>query len=258
MKTSLETIDLSVSYGKRRALDRVSFRLESGAVAAVVGENGSGKSTLLKSVAGVLRPGGGEIRWGESSLSGVSPRERAREVAYAPQSVDLVFPISVVEIVLQGRAPWRSGWIWESAEDREIARESMRECDVAHLASEDAARLSGGERRRVFLARMLAQRAPVWLLDEPTADLDPRHRLEFLELVRRAHARLGTTVLWATHDLNEALEIADHVVILRGGRLLCAGPVSECLSPSSLEKAFGVPASVERELSGKLRVAFFR
>jgi iron complex transport system ATP-binding protein len=258
MNGGLEAVDLCVSYGRRRAIERIAFQLDSGAIAAVVGENGSGKSTLLKSIAGVLRPDEGEVRWQGAALSRRHRKETARQIAYAPQSVDLVFPISVAELVLQGRAPWRSGWIWESREDREIALEAMRECDVAHLASEDAAKLSGGERRRVFLARMLAQRAKIWLLDEPTADLDPRHRLEFLEILRRAHARNATTILWATHDLNEALEICDHAIILRGGRLLRVGTVSECMSPASLESAFGVSARVETDVPGRFRVTFFR
>ncbi len=258
MTDGLEAIDLSVSYGRRAAVESLSFRLEPGAVAAVVGENGSGKSTLLKSIAGVLRPRTGEIRWNGKALSRRRPKEAARQIAYAPQSAELVFPIAVSDLVLQGRAPWRSGWLWESAEDREIALEAMRECDVAALAGHDAARLSGGERRRVFLARMLAQRAAVWLLDEPTADLDPRHRLEFLEILRRAHARRAATILWATHDLNEALEIADHAILLHGGRLLAAGPISACVNSDLLEQAFGVRARVEHDASGRPSVAFFR
>jgi iron complex transport system ATP-binding protein len=257
MKDGLEAVDLCASYGRRRAIERIGFRLEPGSVAAVIGENGSGKSTLLKSIAGVLAPDGGEVRWNGSALSRRRRKEAARRIAYAPQSADLVFPITVSELVLQGRAPWRSGWLWESREDREIALEAMRECDVALLAGNDAAKLSGGERRRVFLARMLAQRAEVWLLDEPTADLDPRHRLEFLEILRRAHARRAATILWATHDLNEALEIADHAIVLRGGSLLAAGPLSDCITSELLQSAFGVQARVEHDAAGRLRVSFF-
>jgi iron complex transport system ATP-binding protein len=258
MTGGLEAAGLTVSYGRRRAVEDVAFALEPGAVAAVIGENGSGKSTLLKSVAGILRPDAGEIRWNGAALPRRRGKEAARQIAYAPQSVDLVFPISVSDLVLQGRAPWRSGWLWESAEDREIACDAMRECDVASLSGHDASALSGGERRRVFLARMLAQRAPVWLLDEPTADLDPRHRIEFLEVLRRAHARRAATILWATHDLNEALEIADHAVVLREGRALAAGPIAACITSDMLQRAFGVRARVETDASGRPRVAFFR
>ena len=258
MTGAIEADGLCVSYGRRRALEGIGFRLEPGTIAAVIGENGSGKSTLLKAIAGVMSPDGGEIRSGGRPLARQKRRETARQIAYAPQSVDLVFPISVSELVLQGRAPWRSGWLWEGREDREIALEAMKECDVAHLAAEDASRLSGGERRRVFLARMLAQRAGVWLLDEPTADLDPRHRIEFVDVLRRAHEKSATTILWATHDLNEALEIAGHAIVLRGGRLLGAGPVEESLTAAALERAFGVSARVDVDPSGRRRVAFFR
>jgi iron complex transport system ATP-binding protein len=129
---------------------------------------------------------------------------------------------------------------------------------VSDLADRDATRLSGGERRRAFLARLLAQNARVWLLDEPTADLDPRHRLEFLEVLRQAHARARPIVVWATHDVNEALAIADDVLLLRRGRLVGSGAVDDVLVPASLESAFSIRAAVERDGEGRPRVTFFR
>ena len=125
-----------------------------------------------------------------------------------PQSVDLVFPIRALDLVLQGRAPHGRGFVADTPEDRRRAREAMRACDVEALAERDASALSGGERRRVFLARALAQEAEVWLLDEPTAGLDPRHRLEFLETLWRMHRERGTTVLLVTHELGLAADLA--------------------------------------------------
>ena len=249
---------LAVSYGRRRALDGVSFAAIAGRVVAIAGENGSGKSTLLKAIARLLPAEKGDILWNGESLASWPRRRIARAVSYAAQSADLVFPISVEDLVLQGRAPWRSGWLWESREDRAIAREAMRACDVLDLAERDATTLSGGERRRAFLARHLAQRAGVWLLDEPTADLDPRHRLEFLDALREAHGRLRPLVLWATHDINEALAIADAVLLLRRGRVVAFGTLAEALTSEALEAAFAIRARIEPGSEGRPRVSFLR
>jgi iron complex transport system ATP-binding protein len=249
---------LAVAYGRRRALDGVSFAAVPGRVVAIAGENGSGKSTLLKAIARLLPAQEGDIRWNGESLASWPRGRIARTVSYAAQSADLVFPISVEDLVLQGRAPWRSGWLWESREDRAIAREAMRACDVLDLAERDATTLSGGERRRAFLARHLAQRAGVWLLDEPTADLDPRHRLEFLDALREAHGRLHPLVLWATHDINEALAIADAVLLLRRGRVVAFGPLEEALTAEALEETFAIRARIEPGAQGRPRVSFLR
>jgi len=254
----LAVSSLAVSYGRQRALERVDLEAAPGAVVAIAGENGSGKSTLLRAIAGLVAADGGDVRWNGESVREWPRRRVARTFGYAPQSVDLVFPIAVRDLVLQGRAPWRSGWLWESREDRAVADDAMRACDVLDLADRDATRLSGGERRRGFLARLLAQQARVWLLDEPTADLDPRHRLEFLDALRDAHDRLRPVVLWATHDVNEALAIADAVLLLRRGRVVAAGPVAAALTAEALEETFAIGARVEGRDGEPPRVAFHR
>ena len=169
-------------------------------------------------------------------------------MAYVPQSVDLVFPIRSLDLVLQGRAPHGNGFVAETAEDLRVAREAMRACDVEDLADRDAKALSGGERRRVFLARALAQEAEVWLLDEPTAGLDPRHRLEFLETLWRVHRERGTTVLLVTHEIGLAARLATSVLLLRSGRTVASGPRGEVLTAENLGRVFGAP--FERRGSG--------
>jgi iron complex transport system ATP-binding protein len=158
-----------------------------------------------------------------------------------PQSVDLVFPIRAVDLVLQGRAPYGRGFVAESPGDWGRAMEAMRACDVETLAERDAAALSGGERRRVFLARALAQEADVWLLDEPTAGLDPRHRLEFLETLWRVHRERRTTVLLVTHEIALAGDLATRVLLLKAGRTIAQGPRREVLTAENLGRAFSAP-----------------
>ena len=232
---------LAARYGTAPALAGLDAEVASGEIVAVLGENGSGKSSLLKVLARVLPPAGGEIRFDGRPIESISRRETARAVAYVPQSVDLVFPIRSLDLVLQGRAPHGRGFVAESAEDRRLALEAMRACDVESLADRDAAALSGGERRRVFLARALAQEAEVWLLDEPTAGLDPRHRLEYLETLWRVHGERRTTVLLVTHEIGLAATLASRVLLLRAGRTVAEGPRQAVLTAANLERAFGVP-----------------
>jgi iron complex transport system ATP-binding protein len=232
---------LEARYGSAPALAGLDAEIASGDVVAVLGENGSGKSSLLKVLARVLASSGGEIRFDGRPLETIPRRETARAIAYVPQSVELVFPIRSLDLVLQGRAPHGRGFVAESPEDRQRALEAMRACDVEGLADRDAAALSGGERRRVFLARALAQEAEVWLLDEPTAGLDPRHRLEYLETLWRVHGERRTTVLLVTHEIGLASALASRVLLLRGGRTVAEGPRDAVLTAENLGRAFGVP-----------------
>ena len=236
----LEARGLSAAYGRNEALRGLDAIVPAGQIVAILGENGSGKSTFLKVVARILNPTAGEVRLDGVPLSSLSRRQTARRIAYVPQSVDLVFPIRALDLVLQGRAPYARGFSADSPEDFDRALAAMRACDVEGLAERDASALSGGEARRVFLARALAQQAEIWLLDEPTAGLDPRHRLEFLDVLRRTHRERQGTVLLVTHELDLAAELADRVILMREGRALAAGPPKENLTPQNLRRAFDV------------------
>jgi iron complex transport system ATP-binding protein len=232
---------LKARYGASLALRGLDAEIAAGEVAAVLGENGSGKSTFLKILARILPPAGGEIDFDGRPLSAIARRETAKRIAYVPQSVELVFPIRSLDLVLQGRAPHSLRFVAETAEDYDRAREAMRACDVESLADRDASTLSGGERRRVFLARALAQEAEVWLLDEPTAGLDPRHRLEFLETLWKIHARSRTTVLLVTHEVSLAADLASRVLLLKAGATIAEGPRGEVLTVENLRRTFEAP-----------------
>jgi iron complex transport system ATP-binding protein len=250
----LEARGLEARYGPTPALRGLDARVEQGERVAILGENGSGKSTFLKTIARIVPPSAGILLLDGRSLITVPRREVARRISYAPQSVDLVFPISCLELVLQGRAPHGSGFAADSPEDRRLALEAMRACDVETLAGRDASALSGGEKRRVFLARALAQEAEIWLLDEPTSGLDPRHRLEFLEILLRTHRERRTTVLFSTHEIDLAAQLADWVLLLRDGRTLAAGTPEQTLSPETLREAFDVTFRFEADHAGRSRI----
>lgn len=250
----LEARGLTAAYGPTPALAGLDARIERGEVVGLLGENGSGKSTLLKVIARIVRASAGELRFEGRPHDSFPRRALARRIAYLPQSIDLVFPIRCLDLVLQGRAPHARGFSADSAEDHDRALEAMRACDVEDLAQRDASALSGGEKRRVFLARALAQQADVWLFDEPTSGLDLRHRLQFLELLAETHASRGTTVLLVTHEIDLAGEIADRVVVLRRGRAVASGPPAATLTPEVLREAFGVESRVETDAEGRRRI----
>jgi iron complex transport system ATP-binding protein len=254
LSAALEARGLRAAYGATRALDGFDAAIGKGELVALLGENGSGKSTFLKVAARIVSPDGGQLLLDGVPLDSIGRRESARHVAYLPQNLDLVFPIRCLDLVLQGRAPHARGFSADSAGDRERALEAMRACDVFGLADRDASALSGGERRRVLLARAVAQDAGIWLLDEPTSGLDPRHRLEFLELLARTHASRGTTVVLVTHEIDLAGDIADRVVLIRRGRALASGPPSETLTPERLRETFDVESRIETDGQGRRRV----
>ena len=249
-----EARGLTAAYGRTPALTGLDVRIGHGELVGLLGENGSGKSTLLKVIARIVSPTAGELLFEGTPLAAIPRRRTARRIAYLPQSIELVFPIRCLDLVLQGRAPHARGFSADSAEDRERALEAMRACDVENLADRDASALSGGERRRVFLARALAQQADVWLLDEPTSGLDLRHRLEFLELVAAAHAERKTTILLVTHEIDLAGELADRVVVLHRGRAVAAGAPATTLTPDVLREAFAVESRIETDAAGRRRV----
>ena len=250
----IEALGLVASYGLAPVLRGLDAAIPAGAVAAVLGENGSGKSTLLKVLARVIGFAGGAVLLDGVPLESLPRRLTAQRIAYVPQSVDLVFPIRALDLVLQGRAPYGRGFVAESADDRRRAMEAMRACDVGALAERDASALSGGEQRRVFLARALAQEAGIWLLDEPASGLDPRHRLEFLEILMKTHHERGTTVLLVTHEIDLAGELADGVLLLREGRTLAQGTPEEVLTQENLRRAFSVESRVEVDGLGRRRL----
>lgn len=228
--------DLRVSYGGSRALDGVSLAVSSGLVHGLVGMNGSGKSTLFKALMGLVRTDSGSIE-----VFGGSPERARRElrVAYAPQSddVDWDFPVSVRDVVTMGRyghTGWRRRVLGEdlAAVDAALAR-----CQLEDLAERQIGALSGGQRKRVFVARGLAQGADLLLLDEPFAGVDKRSEAMITSLLRQL-ASEGKTVLISTHDLVAIPALCDRVALLNR-RVIAHGPPDETLLPDLLAEAFG-------------------
>jgi iron complex transport system ATP-binding protein len=230
---------LSVSLGDRTVLHDVSLALSSRHLVALVGPNGAGKTTLLRALAGLL-PSRGTIEVGGDRLSSLTLRERARRFAYLPQGHQVHWPLPAKDIVALGRYPHGAVDPARLTEkDTAAVMRAMQATDVVALGERRITELSGGERSRVALARVLAVEAPVLLADEPTASLDPRYQIEVMTNLRTAADR-GMLVIVVTHDLGLAARFADTVLVLSGGRLVSQGPPHDALSDKIVADVFRV------------------
>jgi iron complex transport system ATP-binding protein len=233
---------VTVHYGAHKALDGVTVEFRPGEVTAVLGPNGSGKTTLLRTILTVLKPRVGAVYIGERDVRSLREGDIARVIGYMPQSIDVKFPLRVWEAVALGRKPHVA---WSLSEgDVQIIREAMKLAGVEQFADRHLYELSGGELQRVMLARVLAQRPRVLLLDEPLNNLDPRYQLWFIGLVRELTKREGLTTVAVLHDLNLALRFADRAVLMKDGKIYAAGQLQEVITPQNIEAVFGVRAEV--------------
>lgn len=236
MPSALEIKRLGVQLGKTTILKNVSLSVEQGAIAAVLGANGAGKTTLLRATAGLV-PFEGEVHVAGTPLETLSRGERVQALAYVPQRSLLDSPLSVQVIVEQGRYALTSGTLRREAAS--AIEQAMDRVDIHHLADRPFTQLSGGEQRRVLLARALATGARLVLLDEPTASLDVAHSVLLLELLQTL-ADEGYTFVVVMHDLNNAARFATRAALLHEGRVLVEGPTPEVIAPGALEEAYGV------------------
>nr|WP_157626227.1 ABC transporter ATP-binding protein [Thermococcus zilligii] len=228
-------VEISFSYGEKKALDGVDFSAREGRLLAVIGPNGSGKSTLLKCIAGILKPEG-RIELDGKDITVLSPRARAKLVSYVPQSSLPEFDFTVEEFVEMGTY-FTSGSV----------ERALKEVGMWERRSESVLKLSGGEYQLVLIARALAQGGRVLLLDEPTSHLDVNNALEVMGLVRSlGRERIVVAVL---HDLNLTLRYADDVLILKKGKVTWFGPTEE-LTPEVLQRVYGIKFEFVRGNSG--------
>lgn len=240
----LESVCYRYPGGGPEVLAGVDLRIEAGELVAIAGPNGSGKSTLMKILARVLMPHGGEVKLEGRSTRTWPGREYAKKVGYLPQDSTPAGYLRAIDVVLSGRAPKLGRFQWESEEDVAIARAALLECDAASLEERLIDEMSGGERKRIELARVLAGEPELLLLDEPLAALDVSHVQHLARLLRRVAGQAGRTVVFVAHDLNWSSALASRMVVVRNGRILADGAPSAILDEELIAEAFGLRARV--------------
>ncbi|HZY91654.1 MAG TPA: ABC transporter ATP-binding protein, partial [Thermoplasmata archaeon] len=240
----LEVEGVTVAFGPRTALVDATVSVEAGEVVGLAGPNGSGKTTLLRAALGLVPLERGIVRLSGEDVGRLDIRERARRVAWVPQTEAPQDNVPAFDYVLFGRYAHLAPFEGERAEDRHHAEAALRAVDLWERRGSGILELSGGERQRVLLARALAQEAPLLLLDEPTAHLDVGHQLDLLDRVRSLAHRHGTAVVVALHDLNLAARYVERVLVLDHGRIVNDGSPSEILSPELLREVWGVDAEL--------------
>lgn len=245
MGALLTAQNISFAYDGRPILERVSLTLEAGEFVGLIGVNGSGKTTLLRVLIGLL-PASGEVEICGDQLRSLSRREIARRATLVQQDTRVDFAFTAREIVAMGRTPYLGRFTAESAVDKEAVARAMRETRTEVFAERPVTELSGGERQRVQLARAIAQETPVILLDEPTANLDLRHQLDALQLVR-GFTRTNGAALAAIHDLSLASRFCDRILLLSQGRIIAAGRPAEVITENNLSRYFALRARVWRD-----------
>ncbi|MBS3781285.1 MAG: ABC transporter ATP-binding protein [Candidatus Thermoplasmatota archaeon] len=233
----LEIKDLNFSYdGHEKVLEDVSISLERGNILAIIGPNGSGKTTLLKCIGNILIPQKGSIDLDGESLDSYERQDIARKIGYVPQVESRGFPSTVYDTILMGRKPYIS---WEPSEkDLKIVSQIIRKLGLESISMKEINELSGGQRQKVFVGRALAQQPNLLLLDEPTSDLDLKHKLEVLNIIRH-QVDQGISAILAIHDLNMALRYSDRIVMLKEGSVYDSGGL-DVVTQENIESVYGV------------------
>ena len=228
--------DLLVAYDGKVALSNVSLHIRPGTITALVGPNGGGKSTLFKAIMGFLTPSRGSVEIEGTSIQAAQKRNR---VAYVPQSeeIDWNFPVSVQDVVMMGRYGYMNILRIPSAEDRRIAEDSLARVEMTGFRDRQIGALSGGQRKRVFLARALAQRGDIMLLDEPFTGVDAKTEHAIIDLLIDLRQQ-GSTILVSTHDLNSIPRFCDQVVMVNR-TLLAHGPTEKVFTQDNITRTFG-------------------
>jgi len=238
-------------------LEALSFRAASGELVAIIGPNGSGKSTLLEVISGHLHPVSGRVLLGGSDLARLSPLQRAQQVGLARQETILLFSFTVREFVRQGRHPHLGRHLFETTDDEHWVDWALEKTNLRKFALRGILEISSGEFQRAVLARTLAQRPRLVLLDEPTANLDIGYQIEMFRLLREVAASEACVAVVVTHELNLAAEMADYVLLLDAGRCLRQGTADKVFDPELLSRVFRTPVAVDHNpASGRPRVTW--
>jgi iron complex transport system ATP-binding protein len=228
----------AASATTRLVVQDVSFEVHAGELVAILGPNGAGKSTLLRALAGTHPIAAGEVSLLGTKVSGLERRTIAQKLAVVPQTEEIAFGFTVREVVMMGRAPHQGGWMRPSPEDDRVVDLALARCELASFAHRPARALSGGEQKRVHVARALAQAPRVLLLDEPGAFLDVKYQVALYDLLADEIARERIACVVVMHDLNIAAQYASRVMLMKAGKVVALGSVDDVMTYALLRQTF--------------------
>ena len=250
---SIEVKNLSFSYNDRPVLHDISFTVEKGEFLSILGPNGVGKSTLFRCMLGLLSGYTGQVLIDGTDARNFSIRETAKHIAYIPQSSNPIFNFSVFDIVLMGRTSGLSTFRSPKKADTEICHWALEKVGITRLRDRCFHRLSGGEQQLALIARALVQKAPILMLDEPTANLDFGNQLLVLEQARSL-AREGYTVIQTTHHPEQSYMFSDRILTIQKGRILAEGKPEDVLTEATIQALYGVDVDVVSLYEDKARI----
>lgn len=245
---TLEARQVSYSIQDHRILHEVSMQIREKQFVGLIGPNGSGKSTLLKNMYRLLKPENGTVLLNEQDIFKQTSKNIAKNLAVVSQETPVLFDFTVHDLVSMGRTPHKKLLELDQERDFQIVKDALNQTGITHLEKRSFSSLSGGEKKRVMVARALAQQAQILILDEPTNHLDIQHQLQLMDLIQTLHL----TVVAALHDLNIAAMYCDQIYVLQQGQIVCFGTPEEVLTPALLQDVFGVYADIQTHpLTGK-------
>jgi len=237
--------NIKASYSEFSVLEGINFHVSEGEFLGIIGPNGAGKTTLLKVMTGVKRALNGKIMLDDKDISSLSRKEIAKIMAVVPQSIFIPPLFTVEDVVLMGRYAHQENRFGVTKQDLAVCEEAMRKTDTIGFRHRQINELSGGERQAVIIARALAQQPKILMLDEPTANLDIKHQMRVLGLVKTLVREHGITTVMVIHDLNLAARFSDRLILLHNHRILCDGISQQVLTPKNLLEAYEVEVNVE-------------
>jgi len=244
MGNLLEVRNLSFSYGDNRVLEEIDLSIPENELVSVLGINGAGKSTLLKCLNRIITPQTAEIKLKSKDVQELDLVEISKLISYVPQSVRSSFSMDVFDVVLLGRRPYINWRIGER--DREVVSETLRFLNLEDFAFRKFNKLSGGERQRIIIAKAIAQEPQLFLLDEPTSDLDLKNQIQVMKNLRSlvSDSESSKSALVAIHDINIAARFSDRIILLSDGKIVADGTPIEVLTSENIAKVFGVTSEI--------------
>ncbi|WP_261841872.1 ABC transporter ATP-binding protein [Aliamphritea ceti] len=245
-ETAIQGKHLQTGYRQKILIDEALIKIPKGKITVLLGGNGCGKSTLLRTLAGLHPKQSGEVWIGNRQLETIRPRQLAQIMAFLPQHPQAPETLTINELVMLGRYPYRKGFLPPSKTDKQAVNSALANTDLLALAEQSLGNISGGQRQRAWLAMILAQETDILMLDEPTSYLDLSHQYDLLNLIKHLNDQHQKTILIVLHDLNQAFEFADHLIYMKNGKVITQGSPAETASESLIHEVFNLRCSIQQ------------